>query len=229
MDTSQTVARPTAAAAAIRTYNALVSSSSPADQHAAYKMLRACETPRVMLNVVAQMPRGEGTNEIHTTLLEQVAEFATGKCGNLPHADVRVRLGLLQRAIAGGVGSAWSDWFFEGPGGNAMDLIHRADDLLVQAWVRTSTAAVAELARKGDAELAYLLANFHSYGPPAFVDPDKAALYEVLGFELLKRSNAIPADHQPFRERAASAALDKLPAERAATIKLEVATILSKL
>lgn len=226
----KTDAKPSAAAAAdLQRYTFLVSSRSATDQHAAYKMLRACEMPRVMLNMVAQAPRGEMFNEIHAELSKEVAELATGRCASLPHADVRVRLRLLERAIAGGVGGAWSDWFFEGPNGNAMDLIHRSDDLLVRDWVRTSTAAVAELARKGDVESAYLLANFHSYGPPTFVDLDKAALYEVLGFELLKRSNVMLADRQTFRQRAVNAALANLPAERAAAIRLEVAAILAKL
>lgn len=231
---AQPMAKPTpdprlaAPAIQLQRYSALAASSSAADQHAAYRMLGDCLEPRRMLLWAEQMRRMEVDPDIRTQLL-QLADSKAFLCAHLPHADAHVRLGLLHKAIAGGVREAWSDWFTEGPGGHPMDLIHHPDDPRVQEWVRASTSAVAALARQGDADAAYLLASFYGMGPPAFADARKTALFEALGLALGQRSKAMSDTERAVRTQIVDNALQRLSVEQAAVVRREVAAILAGL
>ena len=215
----------------LQRYAALAAGTQPADRYAAYKMLLACERLRQMTANIAQMSRSTLDTGEYLEIVEQNNAQTRKLCTGLPHADTRIRLGLLRDAVAGGIRSALLDLYTEGPNGEPLDLWHRPDDLNVQHWFTTTTAAIAEQARRGDIESAYLLSSIYDAhsGITAFTDPDKAALYGALGWELLKRSKPMPDGMRAMRERVANAGLEKLPAERAAAIKREVAEILAKL
>jgi hypothetical protein len=215
----------------LQQYTALAASTHPADRYAAYQMLRACEQLRTMVAIFGLLPRGQvGTDMLFEVAAENQRQL-DNRCKELPHADARIRLALLRDAVASGIPGAPLNLYDEGPNGEPRDLWQRPDDLNVQQWFATTTAAIAEQARLGDIESSYRLSSIHDpySGIPAFTDLDKSALYATLGLELLRRSAPSPHDMRSFREQATKVALERLPAERAAAIKAEVAAILAKL
>ena len=215
----------------LQQYTALAASAHPADRYAAYQMLRACEQLRTMITMFSQMPRGPVGNGMYLGAVAENQRQLDNRCRELPHADARIRLALLRDVVASGIRGALLALYEEGPNGEPRDLWHRPDDLNVQHWFATTTAAIAEQARLGDIESSYVLSSIYDprSGIPAFADPDKSALYATLGLELVRRSARAANDMRAFREQATNVALERLPADRAAAIKAEVAAILAKL